>query len=241
VGARVSNASLHYGVRDGGYMLQYAAWLARVHPEASVRAEFQQKALQGARDYYARLQRNDGAWYWEDEGQIFEQPFMVGLLLDGLVATHRLTGDAAVRGAILKSVDHLYSVYRLNDVVPERKDLRWRSVPYFVYPDGRTAGETRLDGGWDLNTIRDGRQRNSLIVHAFGYAYQLTRDPKYRAWGDEIFASTYGRTTGGLYEELKPQGPLGDGLSGLADFRAKEYNQAYRSAARYLAWRVQSR
>ncbi|MDQ3687132.1 MAG: hypothetical protein M3430_16275, partial [Acidobacteriota bacterium] len=40
VGRRVTYDGLYYGVRDGGYMLLYAAWLARVHPDAQVRANF---------------------------------------------------------------------------------------------------------------------------------------------------------------------------------------------------------
>ncbi len=72
------------------------------------------------------------------------------------------------------------------------------------------------------------RQRNGLIVQAFGYAYKITGDPKYRAWGDEIFASTYGHG----------QGPLSDPYSGLADGRPKEYDQAYRSSGKYLAFRL---
>lgn len=231
LGSRLNNDNLYFGVRDGGYMLLYTAWMAGAHPDARVRAEMQDMALTAARDYYARLQHEDGAWYWEDGSSIHEQPFMVGLLLEGMVAVHQLTGDAAVRDAILASVDHLWEFYRLDEMVPHTekfsRDVAWRSVPYFVYPDGTISGETALDGGWDTNTIREGRQRNSLVVHAFGYAYHITGDPVYLERGDELFASTYG----------KGEGPGADAYYGLGDFRAKEYNQAYRSAGRYLGWR----
>jgi hypothetical protein len=90
------------------------------------------------------------------------------------------------------------------------------------------CGRQTLDGGWDTNGIREVRQLNPTTLHAFGYAYALTQDPKFRQWGDEIFAATYG----------KGQGPLADAYYGLADFREKEYNAAYRSAGRYLAWRL---
>ncbi len=235
-----TGSALGYGVRDGGYMLLYRAWLAEVHPEAAVRAEMRTGAVTAAREYYARLQRADGGWYWEDGSEMWGQPFMIGLLLEGMIATHQLTGDAAVAASIIRSVEWLWNrAYDRDRTVPERPDLRWRQMPYFVYPDGRKSGEPNLAAGWDLNTIREGRQRNTLVVHAFGYAYQITGEAKYREWGDEIFAATYGRTSGGLYDKpLSGQGPLADGLHGLADFRAKEYNQAYRSAGRYLAWRL---
>jgi hypothetical protein len=240
LGARINNTSLHFGVRDGGYMLLYTAWLAEVHPDAKVRQDFRQMALTAARDYYVRLQREDGGWYWHDGSEEWSQPFMVGLLLEGMVATHQLTGDKTVGDAIVRSVDWLWNrAYDRDRTVPERPDLRWRQMPYFVYPDGRKSGETNLASGWDLNTVREGRQRNTLVVHAFGYAYHITGNTKYRDWGDEIFAATFGRTNGALYDKpLIGQGPGADGLHGLADFRGKEYNQAYRSAGRYLAWRL---
>jgi uncharacterized protein YjdB len=235
LGLRLSYTQLHFGVRDGGYALLYAAQLAQVHPDAAVRADFRQKALAAARDYYARLQYKDGGWYWEDDsssapGGVWEQPFMVGLLLEGMIQVHQMTGDATVRQAILRSVEHLYQRYRVADYVPESKwsHIAWRHVAYLNFIDGTFDSEHRLEGGWNTDTIREGRQRNSLVVHAFGYAYLITGDAKYRTWGDEIFAATYG----------KGQGPGADQFYGLADFRGKEYNQAYRSAGRYLAWRA---
>lgn len=228
VGARIDYPGLYFGIRDGGYMLLYAAQLAAVHPDPAVRSEMLSKALTAATDYYARLQYPNGGWFWEDGGPLWEQPFMVGLLLDGLIAVHRLTDNATVRASILASVDHLWTTYDSTTTVPSLPSARWRAVPYFVYPDGTHNGYGDLEGGWDTNTIREHRQRNTLILHAFGYAYQLTGDPKYTAWGDEIFASTYG----------KGEGPGADEFYGLADFRGKEYAQAYRSAGRYLAWRM---
>jgi hypothetical protein len=225
---RVNNSSLHFGVRDGGYMLLYGAWLGRVHPDNTVRQEFRSKTLTAARDYYARLQQSNGAWYWQDGSNTWEQPFMVGLLLEGLIAVHRQSSDPTVRNAILASVENHWKFYRKDQTVPERPDARWRAVPYFIFTDGQISAETSLPGGWDTNAIREGRQRNTLLVHALGYAYHITKDVKYRQWGDEIFASTYG----------KGQGPGADAFYSLADFREKEFNQAYRSAGRYLAWRL---
>lgn len=231
VGKRIDRESLYFGVRDGGYMLLYATWLAKVHPDPAVRAEMREDALTAARDYYARLQKENGAWYWKDDAVSSlgneEEPFMVGLLLDGMIAAHRLTGDPAIAQAIVKSVDHLWSIYRKDVPVPSKPGVMWRAVPYFDFPDGSMSAEKDLAGGTDTNTIREGRQRNSLVVQAFGYAYQLTHDVKYRQEGDEIFAATYG----------KGRGPLTDAYYGLGDFREKEYNQSYRSAGRYLAWR----
>lgn len=242
LGARLAYPELYFGVRDGGYMLLFAAQIAQTHPDPAVRAQWRQKAVDAAVKYYVRLQAPDGGWYWKDNtsetkpGGVWEQPFMVGLLLEGMIEVHQMTADPAVGAAILKSVDHLWSGYRKDALVPEAagRGAAWRHVPYFMFTDGTYSGEEHLAGatavreGWDTNTIREGRQRNSLVVHAFGYAYQLTKDAKYRVQGDEIFSATYGNG----------QGPGADAFYGLADFRGKEYNQAYRSAGRYLAWRA---
>lgn len=234
VGLRLASPTLYYGVRDGGYMLLYAAWLAKAHPDAAVRAEFRQKALAAATTYYARLQKPDGSWRWTDpdanvSGELM-QPFMVGLLLDGMVATHRLTGDATVLTAITRSVENLYTVgYRGNEPVTQKPGATWRGMWYTVY--GATCqtgcGRKTLDGGWDTNGIREVRQLNPVILHAFGYAYAVTQDPRFRQWGDEVFAATFGKNAG----------PFADPYYGLADFREKEYNASYRSSGHYLAWR----
>jgi len=234
VGLRVDNAKLYYGVRDGGYMLLYAAWVAKAHPDASVRAEFEQKVTDAAVRYYARLQFPDGSWRWSDasagvSGE-FMQPFMVGLLLDGMVAAHRLSGDSRILTAITKSVENLYAVgYRGAEPVAQKPGVAWRGMWYFVYGNTCQAGCGRrtLDGGWDTNGIREVRELSPLVLQAFGYAYALTNDARFRQWGDEIFAATFGNG----------QGPLADAYYSLADFREKEFNQNYRSAGRYLAWR----
>jgi|GEM_PF-3576514 len=232
IGARLQDTELYYGVRDGGYMLLYAAWLAQVHPSPTVRAEFRQKALDGAVRYYARLQYSDGSWRWVDNtagtpGGYFMQPFMVGLLLDGMVAVHRMTGDPMVLSAIEKSVTHLYTkAFRATEPVTGVTGTRWRSFWYFLYGNNCASGcgqRTIVD----LNTIREERQLNPLVLNAFGYAYAKTGNDQYRLWGDDIFAATFG----------KGQGPGADAFYGLADYRAKEYNQSYRSTGAYLVWR----
>jgi uncharacterized protein YjdB len=227
LGARLTYPGLYFGLRDGAYVLLHTAWLANGHPDAAVRSEMRTKALAAARDYYARLQRADGGWYWTDGDEEWSQPFMVGLLMEALVATHQLTGDAAVATAIVRGADWLWSVYDATTAVPERPEVRWRDVPYFAYPDHRPRGERHLADGWDTNTIREGRQLNSTIVHTFGYAFKLTGNSKYRTQGDEVFSSTFGNG----------QGTGADPFYNLADYRAKEFNQAYRSAGRYLRLR----
>lgn len=228
------------GARDGGYMLLYGAMLARVHPDPTVRAEFTTKVRAAGVNYYAANQYPDGSWRWEDSYQSemtgkFMQPFMVGLLLEGMVAAHVVTGEPAILSAITKSVENIYTAaYRKDEAVPERPTVNWRGMWYFMYGNecnpatAPKCGTSNLEGGWDTNSIRGVRQMNPHLIHAFGYAYAKTGDTRYRSWGDEIFAATFG----------KGQGPLTDAYYSLADFREKEYNAAYRSSGRYLAWRL---
>jgi len=225
VGLRVTYPAFYYGVRDPGYMLLYAANLAAVHPDEKVRAEFRQKALNAAVNYYARLQAPDGGFYFElDNVDKTTQPFQVGLLAEALIAVHRLTGDERVKQAILKSAEHQYTrCYNSRG---------WRGMYYFVGGKTKDKGESCEKGCGaaansfppaDKGLIAEVRQLNGTTIHQFGYAFLISGDVKYRNWGDEIFDATYsGR----------------DGYRGLAAGRAKEYDEAFRSAGKYLAWRL---
>ena len=224
VHTRIAYPGIYYGVRDPGYSLLYAANLARVHPDAAVRKEFRAKVLDAAIKYYARLQHPDGSWRWKDDAWVGDamQPFHVGLLLEGLIAVHRLTGDAQVGRAITKGAEAIY----LLGYNPKK----WRATFYQV--GGSWADGTKCERGCgaaalgfppsDVGLIAEARQLNTTSIHALGYAYMLTKDLKFKQWGDEMFDSTYNGK---------------DGYRGLANFRAKEYDEAYRSAGRYLAWR----
>jgi hypothetical protein len=225
VGQRVTYPGFYYGVRDPGYMMLFAANLARVHPDQKVRAEFRQKALNAAVNYYARLQAPDGGFYFElDNLDHTTQPFQVGLLTEGLIAIHRLTGDETVKKAILKSTEHQY----LRCFNPRG----WRGMYYFVGGKTKDKGESCENGCGaaansfppsDRGLVSEVRQLNGTAIHQFGYAYLISKDPKYRKWGDDIFDATFsGR----------------DGYRGLAASRAKEYNESFRSSGKYLAWRL---
>lgn len=242
IGLRIAYPGLYMGIRDGAYMLQFTVWVSQMHPDAAVRDEFRALADRAVHDYYLRLQREDGSWYWEDdsgnlapENTLLAQPFMVGLLLDSLTDYHRATGDAATAAAIPRALDWLWPFYRLDRPVttdhaptkPRVEGVYWRNFPYFVYPDGRSNDSTKLAGDWDTNTLREARQANSDIVAHFGYAYQLTGDTKYRERGDEVFASTFGAG----------EGPGADAFYNLMDYDAKALNQAGRSAGHYLVLR----
>ncbi|HET6979208.1 MAG TPA: hypothetical protein VFI24_22950 [Pyrinomonadaceae bacterium] len=225
VGQRVKYPALYYGAREGGYMLLYAANLAKVHPQKEVRAEFERKALDAAVNWYARVQFPDGSWRWGDDAWQGDamQPFHVGVLLEGMIAVHRLTNDERVKTSILKGTEALYKV--------SYSERGWRAMYYQVfgsYKDGTSCEKgcgaaANAFPPSDVNQIAEARQLNATCIHTFGYAYYLTGDEKFRRWGDEIFGATFGR---------------GDQYRGLASYRAKEYDESYRSAGKYLAWRL---
>lgn len=225
VGLRVSYPGFYYGLRDPGYMLLYAANLGRVHPDPGVRSEFRKKALDAAVKLYARLQSSDGGFYFDlDNITKTTQPFQVGLLAEGLIAIHRLTGDETVKRVILKSAEHQYSrCYNAKG---------WRGMYYFVGGKTRDKNESCEAGCGaaansyppaDPGQISEVRQLNGTTIHQFGYAYLISGENKYRQWGDDILDATFsGR----------------DGHRGLAAARAKEYDESYRSGGKYLAWRL---
>lgn len=219
--------SFYFGIRDGGFMLLYAADLGAVHPDAAVRADFKTRALNVAQNYYGRLQQADGSFRWNDEDYPFsgiEQPFMVGILNEGLIAVHRLTNDVAVKNTFLKSVDHeMTTSYNPNG---------WKSVYYWIHGTiGNPAVNCEAGCGTasnpfpptDTSQIGEARQLNATWLHQFGYAYMITGDKKYINFGDGAFDATYSGS---------------DGYRGLANARGKEYDESYRSGGKYLAWRV---
>ena len=225
VGLRVTYPGFYYGVRDPGYMLLFAANLARVHPDAKVREEFRQKALNAAINYYGRLQAQDGGFYFDlDTIDKTTQPFQVGLLAEGLIAIHRLTNNEVVKRAILKSAEHQY--------LRSYNSKGWRGMYYLVGGKTKDKGESCEKGCGaaansfppsDAGLVSEVRQLNGTAIHQFGYAYLISKDPRYRQWGDDVFDSTFsGR----------------DGYRGLAATRAKEYDESFRSSGKYLAWRL---
>lgn len=225
VGQRVKYPALYYGAREGGYMLLYAANLAKVHPQKEIRAEFERKALDAAVNWYARVQFPDGSWRWGDDAWQGDamQPFHVGLLLEGMIAVHRLTNDDGVKTSILKGTEAVYKA--------GYNERGWRAMYYQVfgsYKDGKSCDKGCGAAGGrfppsDVGQIAEARQLNATCIHTFGYAYYLTADEKFRQWGDEIFDATFvGK----------------DKYRGLASSRAKEYDESYRSAGKYLAWRL---
>jgi hypothetical protein len=227
-----TKAGLYYGVRDGGFMTLYAANEAAVDPDPAIRAEFLAKVLRSAVSYYAALQSDDGSYRFSIEDSSpgaldgmtgIEQPFQVGILNEGMIAVHRLTGDPIVKAAILKSVEHEY----LHSYNPNG----WRTMYYFVHGKFNTGFSCETGCGSasnpfppaDGNLVSDARQLNATAISQFGYAYSITLDDKFRKWGDEIFDATYSGK---------------DGYRGLAHYRGKEYDESYRSGGRYLAWRL---
>jgi hypothetical protein len=122
-----------WDVRELGYTLQYAAILAKAHPDATVRTEFQalctrtlteliipRQWADGSFRYYHPNYAGSGLSLWNTE-----QPLMTGLLLEGMAYAHRLLGDTTIATAITRAVDHLSTIYR-RDAVADKPGITWR-------------------------------------------------------------------------------------------------------------------
>lgn len=223
---RATYPSFYFGIRDGGFMLLYAANLAAVHPDPAVRSEFTTKALYGAVNYYARLQQTDGSFRWNDDGFPFtgtEQPFMVGILNEALMQVYKLTGNLTVKNAIIKSADHEYN---------HSYNRNWRGMYYFIHgtignpPIPCETGCGTASNPYppsDTSQISDVRQLNATAIHQFGCAFILSGDAKFKTWGDEVFDATYSGN---------------DGYRGDAWARGKEFDESYRAGTKYLGYRA---
>src|SRR4029078_2595795 len=92
-----------------------------------------------------RVQYADGSYRWDnpyftdtDGGTLVQvmQPFLVGIMLEGIVATHRLSTNATVRQSALtqitKAASCLYNItYRRNEAVVDAPGKRWRLTRCF--------------------------------------------------------------------------------------------------------------
>lgn len=224
---RITYPGFYFGIRDGGFMLLYCAILGAAHPDLTTRETFKNRALNGAVNYYARLQGPDGSYRWNDDDFPFsgtEQPFMVGILNETMVAVHKLTGNLTVKNAIIKSAEHEYNF---------SYSKTWRAMYYFVHGTIGNNPVVSCETGCgnasnpypptDTSQITEARQLNATAIHVFGYAYKLTNDPKFKTWGDEMFAATYSGA---------------DGYRALAHYRGKEYDECYRAGGKYLGYRA---
>src|SRR4030095_3682018 len=143
--------------REQGYLLLYATWLAKVLPDnfprtaggtetggATLRAQYLADAESAVLNLTGRVQHADGSYRWDnpyftdlDGGTLVQvmQPFLVGIMLEGIVAVHQLTTNAAVKQSaanqITKAANCLYNItYRRNEKVSDAPNLRWRSQWY---------------------------------------------------------------------------------------------------------------
>lgn len=232
LGLRIENETLHYGIRDGAFALKHVAQMSVAHPDSETRDELAFKALDAAVNYYVRLQDADGGWYWDPDNdaeapQTTNQPFEVGMLLDGLIDVHRNTGNADVLDSIVAANGFLWDKGYEQSPVTNLEGVNWRAMRYFVYKgEELSIRDSALRYGIEDGAMRDERQLNPLCIPGFGYAYHVTGDPVHKTRGDEIFAATYGH-----------EGPGVDDYYCLADWNEKSYNQANRSAGKHLVWR----
>lgn len=245
--SRINNPALHVGVREGAFMLQYGIWIVVALPDsypnaAAIRSQFLADVEAVAKDYFGRLQKDDGSWRWDDfdakdpdDGGTLvgiTQPFQIGLLLCALIDVHRLTANStvkeSVKNQILKGCRHLYAdgPYRKDEPIPYDPSKRRRSF-WYLYHGGTSVNPTRFEKGGgsypgnNITEIQDERQAIGPVVAAYGYAYLISGDAFFKTAGDELWDSAYGAT---------------DGIRNFFNTDGKGYNQNARRAGSYPVW-----
>lgn len=94
-------------------------------------------------------------------------PWMSGLLLEGIIKYHKLTGDPTARESILMAVD----------------DLRAR----YLASAGSWAGKSFIYLGCTSAYSEGTPDLDNMISHAYGYAWKLTGNEAYRQLGTALF------------------------------------------------------
>ena len=210
---------------------------------AAKRATYLSQAEDAAVNFFGRLQHPDGSWRWDantssdpnNQYRNVEQPFMSGLYLESVILLHQLTSRREIKSKLAeqltKSAIHLYDDTYERSVVSDYPKQRWRAVVYFwgggtlAHPGLYNPPLPRRESRNQEGGVPGARHLNSTIHHAFGYAYYITGDPRYKEIGDEMFDASYGDQV--------------DGIHCLADSgKGKDYAMNYRASGRYLVWRL---
>ncbi|HET8782842.1 MAG TPA: Ig-like domain-containing protein [Pyrinomonadaceae bacterium] len=100
---------------------------------------------------------------------------------------------------------------------------------HYTYHGGTSVNPTKYENGdlpanWNPTNpsdVQNQRQPIGLLVAAYGWSYQRTGDPFFKAAGDELWDSAYGST---------------DSIRNYMAGDGKSYNQNCRWAASYLVW-----
>lgn len=244
-------------VREGAYMLHYAAWLASVLPDsfplpdgtiatngAALRAAYLTDVEKAATDYFGRLQYPDGSWRWDDSyytdadgGQLrgIMQPFMVGLLLEALVDIHRITTNSTVKTSIqnqiTKACRHLYldGAYMKDRTVPSLPGIRIRGMCYFKH-GGTTVNPTKYVNG-DYPPDYDTNDLQYIRSPRQGISTIFSAyGYAFQLTGDPFFKTAGDELFDSAFGDT-------DGIHNEVDTAPKGYNQNYRMGGRYLVWR----
>lgn len=251
---RIDNPQLHYGVRDGAFMLQYATWLSKVLPDefplqsggtatngAQLRAQFLADVEAQTLNYFARLQQPDGSWRWDDHDYVdadgghlvgVTQPFQVGLLLDSLIDVYEVTSSESVRASIIRQVTnacrHYYSAGPYTQQWLPALNVKLRGFHYF-YHGGTSVNPTKYAKG-DLPP--DWNPTNPSDVQNQRQAIGLLVAAYGWAWqktNDRYFLDAGNELWDSAYGDT-------DGIRNYMAGDAKSYNQNCRWAGSYLVW-----
>lgn len=268
--------------RNAGWAMEWGAMVARALPDQyplqpqGTLVEPTQSVTDGATrranlltqldgyftNAYERLQYPDGSWRWNvpnwpgGDLQAISQPYMVGIMLEGLAALHSLTPDCSKRArmeaVMKKALDHLDNTY-LGDVpvipgngsVPE--GIKWRAPGYFsrggpASDPSKYAGRAMNGGGAVSNvaTSLDGgdgsvggtRWQQPFWLYPAGYYYSLTGNTTYLTRAEEYFDSVWGGS------DIVPL--YWYGTKDSVSTKSKDFGEAYSTVGLYLAYRLQA-
>lgn len=254
---RITQPQLHYGLREGAFALQYAAWLVKVLPDtfplqsggtatngAALRAQYLADIESACVNYFGRLQLPDGSWRWNttpDEPRDVDggtwvgimQAFMVGLTTSALIDAYEVVQTATVKenikNQVLKACRHLYSdgPY-VKDEVEVRSGKRIRGFHYF-YHGGTSVNPTKYEKG-DMQFPWTDLEGWWLASARQSISTVL---PAY-GWAYKVSGDEFFKTAG---EELWDSAYSGrDGFRAMMDDTAKNFNQHARRGCSYRAW-----
>lgn len=250
------NPQLHYGLREGAFALQYAAWLVKVLPDsfplqaggtatngAALRAQYLADIESACVNYFGRLQQADGSWRWntspdeprdEDGGTWvgIMQPFMVGLMTSSLVDAHQVVVTPSVKtnieNQIFKACKHLYLDGPYARITASNFGVLTRGFHYF-YHGGTSVNPTKYAKG-DIPNPWPTTERWHVESARQAISTVL---PAY-GYAYKISGDPFYRNAGDELWDACYSGR--DGFRGMMADTSKNFCQHARRGGSYLAW-----
>jgi hypothetical protein len=236
--------------REAGFTLLYGAYLARYHPNATIRDRWMKRISNKPARIAARQQAADGNIWIDISGTsasqgnpcetgttcVISSPLLYGALIESFIAINELnktvnpTLATSIRDIIKKYLDYV----RVNQ-------FETHQVP--KQGGGTVACNSLVDKSYRQNggpvqkvstcgDVYSGRSWNNMTIGAYGWLFKETNDLVYKTTGETMFGATFGGSGSGPYVD----GQNSNSLEELTSGPFKQVGQGNFTSVKFLSY-----